>query len=100
MRQTQNETLLVPLDHEEGLLAPLDHEETLLMPLDHEERLGRPSVHKTADFFCTSLSSPPHLRTLMGDFFLKARTDVSRHLAKKTRMLQFLGEPILFIINS
>ena len=37
---------------------------------------------------------------LMGVSFLKARTGVSRHLAKKTRMLPFLGEPILLIRNS
>ena len=36
----------------------------------------------------------------MGVFFLKARTGDSRHLAKKTRMLPFLGEPILLIRNS
>ena len=59
--------------------------------------------HKTADLFRNPLSPPPpprHLRTLMGVFFLKARTGDSRHLAKKARMLPFLGKPILFIRNS
>ena len=58
-------------------------------------------VTKLRTFSVPLLAPPsPHLRTLMGVFFLKARTDDSRHLAKKARMLQFLGEPILFIRNS
>ena len=67
--------------------------------------LGRPSVKKVTKlrtFSVPPLAPPPslHLRTLMGVFFLKARTDDSRHLAKKAGMLPFLGEPIPFIRNS
>ena len=56
--------------------------------------------HKTADLFRTPLSTPPASTDTYGVFFLKARTGDSRHLAKKARMLPFLGEPILFIRNS
>ena len=70
------------------------------------EDFGKPSLkksHKTADLFRTSLSPPlpPRIYGHYGFFLLlKARTDDSRHLAKKARMLPFLGEPILFIRNS
>ena len=53
--------------------------------------------HKTADFFVPPLAHPPppppHLRTLMGVFFLKARTDDSRHLAKKRVCYHSWGNP-------
>ena len=44
----------------------------------------RKKVTKLRTLSVPPLAPPPrHLRTLMGVFFLKARTDDSRHLAKK-----------------
>ena len=67
--------------------------------------LGKPSIrksHKTADLFRTSLSppAPPASTDTYGGLFSKAHTGDLRYLAKKARMLPFLGEPILFMRNS
>ena len=71
------------------------HEEQMLF----REAINTKKVTKLRTLSVPALA-PRHLRTLMGVFFLKARTDDSRHLAKKARMLPFLEEPILFIRNS
>ena len=62
----------------------------------------RKKVTKLRTLSVPPLAPPPspHLRTLMGVFFLKARTDDSRHLAKKRVCYHSWREPILFIRNS
>ena len=86
------------------ILQEFPDTDCLILP-DFDEDTVREAIHKKVTKLRTLSVAPlapppPHIRTLMGVFFLKARTDDLRHLAKKARMLPFLGEPILFIKNS